>query len=183
MHTSTAAGTKTVAIIGGGVSGALTAFHLRRSSKDVRIAVVDPRPELGLGLAYSNPSLGHLLNVPAGKISALPNDAEHFLRWFRANHDAEATPMTFAPRAVFGRYIRSLLTQEAHIEHLQTAVTDMTVTDSSASGAGADAGQICDRAAASSSWGTRRRWGAPRVRNRLDARSSILSLIACLAIT
>ncbi len=132
MYTSTAASTKTIAIIGGGVSGSLTAFHLRRSSKDVRIVVVDPRPELGLGLAYSTPSLCHLLNVPAGKISALPNDAEHFLRWFRANYDSQATPMTFAPRAVFGQYIRSLLTQAAHIEHLQTTVTDMTVTDSSA---------------------------------------------------
>ncbi len=132
MHVAAGASAKTAAIIGGGVSGALTAFHLRRSSKDVRIVIVDPRPELGLGLAYSTPSLRHLLNVPAGKISVLPNEPEHFLRWLRVNHDAEATPMTFAPRAVFGRYIRSLLTQAAHIEHLQTAVTDLTVTDSSA---------------------------------------------------
>ncbi|MBE7182227.1 MAG: FAD/NAD(P)-binding protein, partial [Terriglobus roseus] len=130
--TATATGARTVAIIGGGVSGALTALHLRRSSKDVRIVVVDPRPELGLGLAYSTPSLRHLLNVPAGKISALPTEPEHFLRWLRANYDAEATPMTFAPRAVFGRYIRSLFTEAAHIEHLQTAVTDMTVADASA---------------------------------------------------
>ena len=72
MHTVSRPGTKTVAIIGGGVSGALTAFHLRKDSKDVRIVVIDPRPELGLGLAYSTPSLRHLLNIPAGKISALP---------------------------------------------------------------------------------------------------------------
>lgn len=132
MHAATATSARTVAIIGGGVSGALTAFHLRRSSKDVRIVIVDPRPELGLGLAYSTPSLRHLLNVPAGKISALPTEPEHFLRWLRANYDAEATPTTFAPRAVFGRYVRSLFTEAAHIEHLQTAVTSMTVADASA---------------------------------------------------
>ena len=132
MHVATPASGKTVAIIGGGVSGALTAFHLRRSSKEVRVVIVDPRPELGLGLAYSTPSLRHLLNVPAGKISALPNEPEHFLRWLRANHHAEATSTTFAPRAGFGRYVRSLFTWVAHIEHLQTAVADMFVTGSSA---------------------------------------------------
>ena len=132
MHTATATSAKTVAIIGGGVSGALTAFHLRRSSKDVCIVIIDPRPELGLGLAYSTPSLRHLLNVPAGKISALPTEPEHFLRWLRANYDVDATPTTFAPRAVYGRYIGSLFTAAAHIRHLQTAVTDMTVTNDSA---------------------------------------------------
>ncbi len=124
MHTAGSA-TKTVAIIGGGVSGALTAYHLRQKSSDVRIVVIDPRPEIGLGLAYSTPSLRHLLNVPAGKISALPNDPDHFLRWLRVHHDAYATASTFAPRAVFGRYIRSLFAQAAGIEQVQAAVLDL----------------------------------------------------------
>ncbi|WP_158791476.1 FAD/NAD(P)-binding protein [Granulicella sp. L60] len=100
--------TGTIAIIGGGVSGTLTAYHLLRQNADARVIVIDPRPKLGLGLAYSTPSLRHLLNVPAGKISALPDEPEHFLNWLRLNHDAEAQPTTFAPRAVFGRYIHSL---------------------------------------------------------------------------
>ena len=114
--------TKTIAIIGGGVSGALTAYHLRCQSSDVRILIIDPRPELGLGLAYSTPSLRHLLNVPAGKISALPDDPEHFLRWLRRHHDPSASAETFAPRAVFGEYIRTLLSQAPEIEHLQAWV-------------------------------------------------------------
>ena len=100
--------TRTIAIIGGGVSGTLTAYHLLRQNADARVVVIDPRPKLGLGLAYSTPSLRHLLNVPVGKISALPDEPDHFLDWLRANHDAEAQPTTFAPRAVFGRYIHSL---------------------------------------------------------------------------
>jgi uncharacterized NAD(P)/FAD-binding protein YdhS len=115
---------KTIAIIGGGVSGALTAYHLIQRGVEARVVVIDPRPELGLGLAYSTPSLRHLLNVPAAKISALPNEPEHFLNWLRANHDAEATPTTFAPRAVFGRYICSLLAETVGLEQIQAAVVD-----------------------------------------------------------
>ena len=99
----------TIAVIGGGFSGALTAYHLLRQRVGARVVVIDPRPELGLGLAYSTPSLRHLLNVPAGKISALPDEPDHFLQWLRANHDMNATAATFAPRAVFGRYVQSLL--------------------------------------------------------------------------
>lgn len=122
--------TRTVAIVGGGVSGALTALHLRRSVADAPIVILEPRPELGLGLAYSTPSLRHLLNVPAGKISALPEDPEHFLRWLREHFDATATAATFAPRAIFGRYIQSLFQEARDIEHRQTSVVDMQLLES-----------------------------------------------------
>src|SRR6202012_5927636 len=99
----------TIAIVGGGVSGTLTAFHLVRQGTPARVILIDQRPAFGLWLAYSTPSLRHLLNVPAGKISALPDQPDHFRRWLRRNHYPAATEKTFAPRAVFGRYIRSLL--------------------------------------------------------------------------
>ena len=85
---------KTIAIIGGGVSGALTAFHLVRQEAQARVILIDQRPDLGLGLAYSTPSLRHLLNVPAGKISALPDQPDHFLNWLRKNHDPAAAEKT-----------------------------------------------------------------------------------------
>ena len=115
---------KTVAMIGGGVSGALTAYHLVQQQTSARVIVIDPRPGLGLGLAYSTPTLCHLLNVPAGKISALPAQPKHFLLWLRDNHDPGATDQTFAPRAVFGQYIQSLLAATQGIEHRQAAVVD-----------------------------------------------------------
>lgn len=115
---------KTIAIVGGGVSGVLTAYHLTKQNVQARVAVIDTRPELGLGLAYSTPSIRHLLNVPAGKISALPTDPEHFVNWLKANYDAEATEATFAPRAVFGRYIQSLLKETNDIVQVQAAVVD-----------------------------------------------------------
>ncbi len=116
----------TIAIIGGGVSGALTAYHLSRQNVQARIIVIEPRPELGLGLAYSTSSLRHLLNVPAGKISALPSDPHHFLNWLRANYDVDATAATFAPRAIFGRYIQSILTGLREIEQIQASVVRYT---------------------------------------------------------
>lgn len=116
---------KTVTIIGGGVSGALTAFHLLRNGVDARIVVIDPRPEIGLGLAYSTPSLRHLLNVPAGKISALPTEPDHFLKWLRLHFDTKATPNTFAPRAIFGRYVQSLFASVQGLTQMQTSVLDL----------------------------------------------------------
>src|SRR6201997_1184619 len=119
----------TIAIIGGGVSGALTAFHLVRQEAQARVILIDKRPDFGLGLAYSTPSLRHLLNVPAGKISALPDQPDHFLKWLRKNYDPSATEKTFAPRAVFGRYIQSLLASTTPLEQEVAAVLDVRKHD------------------------------------------------------
>jgi hydroxyacylglutathione hydrolase len=118
---------KTIAIIGGGVSGALTAYDLIRRGAQAQVMLIDPHTDLGLGLAYSTPSYRHLLNVPAGKISALPDQPNHFLDWLHKNYDASMTEADFAPRAVFGRYIQSLLKTVPNLDHLQTAMLDCHV--------------------------------------------------------
>ena len=132
MHTTPPPPPGLIAIVGGGVSGGLTAYHLLRRGTAARVVVIDPRPEVGLGLAYSTPSRRHLLNVPAGKISALPDDADHFLRWLRAHHDDTATAETFAPRAVFGRYVRSLLAETLGVEHRRAVVVGYQPTPAGA---------------------------------------------------
>jgi uncharacterized NAD(P)/FAD-binding protein YdhS len=124
--------TITIAIIGGGVSGTLTAFHLVRLGTPARVILIDQRPDFGLGLAYSTPSLRHLLNVPAGKVSALPDQPDHLLNWLRKNHDPSATEKTFAPRAVFGRYIQSLLASTNPLEQEIATVLDVRLHDSGA---------------------------------------------------
>jgi uncharacterized NAD(P)/FAD-binding protein YdhS len=114
----------TIAIVGGGVSGSLTAYHLAQKAPNARVLVIEPKADLGLGLAYSTPSLQHLLNVPAGKISALPDRPEHFLDWLHANYDSSFRADDFAPRAIFGRYIQSLVAEIAHrIEHISNTVS------------------------------------------------------------
>lgn len=113
------------------MSGVLTAYHLVRRSPSARVVIIDPNPELGFGLAYSTASLLHLLNVPAGKMSALPEEPDHFLHWLKANYDAGASPDDFAPRAIFGKYIQSLIAEDRRIEHLQTTVIDCTIASGS----------------------------------------------------
>src|ERR1700722_6826729 len=122
----------TIAIIGGGVSGTLMAFHLVRQENAAGVILIDQRLKFGRGLAYLTPSLRHLLNVPAGKISALPDQPDHFLNWLRENHDPATTEKTFAPRAVFGRYIQSLLASTRGIEQEIATVVDVRRHDSGA---------------------------------------------------
>src|SRR6204780_193198 len=124
--------TTTIAIIGGGAGGPLPAFPLVRQEGRPRVILIDQRPDFGLGLAYSPPSLRPLLNGPAGKISALPDQPDHFLNWLREVHDPAATEKTFAPRAVFGRYIQSLLASTSPIEQEIATVVDVRQQDSGA---------------------------------------------------
>jgi len=97
-----------VAIVGGGCSGLLVAAQLFRQGFGGSVAIVEPRSALGRGLAYSTPYDDHLLNVPAGKMSALPSHPSHFLEWLRAGRIPEASPTCFAPRKVYGEYLSSL---------------------------------------------------------------------------
>ncbi|MEO6912290.1 MAG: FAD/NAD(P)-binding protein [Edaphobacter sp.] len=124
--------TKTIAIIGAGVSGTLAALHLIEQRVAANVILIDQRPDFGLGLAYSTPSLRHLLNVPAGKISALPDQPHHFLNWLREDDYPAATEATFAPRAVFGCYIQSLLATMSGIKQEIATVTDVRTYNSGA---------------------------------------------------
>jgi uncharacterized NAD(P)/FAD-binding protein YdhS len=98
-----------VAIIGAGASGTLTAvqFALRAGERG-RGALIEAGARAARGLAYGTPYGAHLLNVPAARMSALPDDPEHFLRWLR-ERNPEADAGTFAPRALYGDYLASLL--------------------------------------------------------------------------
>lgn len=127
--------TLTVAIIGGGLTGAALAYRLAllSAAPALRIVVIEPREDLGRGLAYSTPDLDHRLNVPHGKMSIRTDDADHFTRWLtRPNGprlpagSATLTGQIFAPRAVFGAYVAETLAPlvaEGRIRHLRAKAT------------------------------------------------------------
>ena len=93
-----------IVIVGGSAAGALTAIRLLRSGDErLEIVIVEPRPELGLGIAYSTRDPWHRLNVPVFVMTAEPDDPQHFARW--AGLPGEA----FARRVDFGRYLQSVL--------------------------------------------------------------------------
>jgi uncharacterized NAD(P)/FAD-binding protein YdhS len=95
-----------VAIIGAGASGTLTAVQAARAG--LTVGLIDAGARAARGLAYGTPYGAHLLNVPAGRMSAFPDDPEHFLRWLRGRLPG-AQAGTFAPRASYGDYLASLL--------------------------------------------------------------------------
>jgi uncharacterized NAD(P)/FAD-binding protein YdhS/flavin reductase (DIM6/NTAB) family NADH-FMN oxidoreductase RutF len=129
------ASTPTVAIVGGGFSGALTAVQLLRRSRStpIRISIVERRRSVGRGLAYSTPCLAHKLNVPAGQMSAFPEEPDHFLRWVR-RRDPSVGSGSFVPRFMYGDYIEETLAAaeadaDIRIDRIEDEVTEVTVLD------------------------------------------------------
>jgi uncharacterized NAD(P)/FAD-binding protein YdhS len=111
-----------VAVVGGGASGVLTAIHLQRESPvPVRVVIFEPRGELGQGIAYGTTNLGHLLNVRAGCMSALPDEPDHFTTWV-GRRTVSADDRSFLPRAWYADYLRSLLQP---VEHCSERVDDI----------------------------------------------------------
>lgn len=94
-----------VAILGAGFSGTMLAAHLLRSAtRPLRLLLLDRRPQPGRGIAYSTECEHHVLNVPAGKMSAFPDKPDHFLRWLEARQIAAAAG-DFMPRMLYGEYV------------------------------------------------------------------------------
>jgi uncharacterized NAD(P)/FAD-binding protein YdhS len=100
----------TVAIIGGGFSGAATAVHLLREAppEGLEVVLINQSGSMARGMAYGTNSERHVLNVPAGAMSALPDDPEHFIRYCR-RHGRSTSPGDFVPRSVYGSYLGDLL--------------------------------------------------------------------------
>ncbi len=98
-----------ILILGGGFSGTMLAIQLLRRDPQLNVAVVDKGKRPGRGLAYSTDHRFHVLNVPAKKMSAFPDDPEHFFNWARNNHDLQIEGESFLPRVVYGRYLDFLL--------------------------------------------------------------------------
>jgi uncharacterized NAD(P)/FAD-binding protein YdhS len=101
----------------------LAALHLIRQASGagapLALHIVEPN-QLGRGVAYSTVNPRHRLNVPAGGMSALPEEPAHFVRWLRANYDPTFARSGFAPRAVFGAYLADTVSRQ-----LQTAARVM----------------------------------------------------------
>jgi uncharacterized NAD(P)/FAD-binding protein YdhS len=102
----------TVAIVGAGFSGVMTAVHLLRGSapRPVRVLMVNRSGAMARGVAYGTNSPAHLLNVAAGRMSAFPDDPGHFVR-FAQSRDTLVTSSTFVRRSVYGEYLEHLLTE------------------------------------------------------------------------
>lgn len=102
-----------VAVVGAGAAGTLTAARLAEFAADrrvrVRVHLVDPAGSTGRGRAYGTDDAGHLLNVPACRMSARAEDPDDFLRWLGARESRVVDPAEFAARRDYGRYLADVL--------------------------------------------------------------------------
>lgn len=104
----------TVAVIGGGVSGALTAVHLARMvPPGVRLVLFEKSGRRARGLAYSTGEPAHLLNVRAANMSAFPDKPDHFEKWLALRREPVPQQRTdagvFVSREVYGIYLENIL--------------------------------------------------------------------------
>ena len=104
--------TRSVAIIGGGFTGALFGLKLHRVRPDWRISIIEPRKRLGRGTAYGACGPHHLLNVPVSRmeIGLVPGFADWLMP--RKSEIAEALvesgldlASAYVPRRLFGDYM------------------------------------------------------------------------------
>ena len=102
--------TPTVAIVGGGASGTLTAINLLR--RGASVVLFEARGEAGYGVAYSTTDARHLLNVRANNMSGFPDHRDDLLDW-AAEAGIELGPIDFLPRRDYARYLRDRLAQAA----------------------------------------------------------------------
>jgi uncharacterized NAD(P)/FAD-binding protein YdhS len=99
--------------VGAGAAGTLTATRLldeaARRGRPIEVVLIDPRATTGRGIAYSTTDDRHLLNVPARRMSAYPEDSDHFLRWLDADSAVPVEDCAFVARGRFGRYLGDVL--------------------------------------------------------------------------
>lgn len=104
-----------LAIIGGGAAGVLVALNaLRSATAPVQVVLFEPASTLAQGIAYATPWPEHLLNVPAGKMSGLPEQPGDFVDYL-LQADAlpglsrDALTETFVPRRHYAAYLQHRL--------------------------------------------------------------------------
>ena len=117
LHRST---NHSIAIVGGGASGAALAVHLLRSgSPSLTVHIFESREQLGWGIAYGGAEAHHILNVPAGRMSLWASSPNDFMIWARRNgpglgwpEAASVNSHTYLPRRLFGHYVEAKLQTE-----------------------------------------------------------------------
>lgn len=103
---------KQILIIGAGFSGAVIAARLLRQSRTVplRVYLLNGSGRIARGMAYGTQSPRHLLNVPAGNMSAFDDEPDHFLDYARGI-DSSITAGSFVSRRIYGEYLEWLLSE------------------------------------------------------------------------
>ncbi len=122
----------TICVIGGGFCGTMTAAHLLRSATGtpgpVRVVLMERRGSVGEGVAYGTTDTAHLLNVPAGRMSAWPDQPDDLVT-FAHSRDPGVRPTDYLPRTLYAEYLRSRLRQAADACPPERAVLSVSLDE------------------------------------------------------
>lgn len=110
-----------VTIVGGGTCSAILATHLLTGrDSGIEVHLIDPVTEPGWSPAPGDTDSGHILNMPAGRMSLYADTPNDFVRWVRRHgpglgwpQAATANPATYLPRRLYYQYVRSSLADAA----------------------------------------------------------------------
>jgi uncharacterized NAD(P)/FAD-binding protein YdhS len=102
-----------ISIIGGGFAGTILARQLIERTSQVKIYLFNHSSEVAKGVAYDCNQNTALLNVIASKMSAFPDNNEHFLNWCLnhptyKNDSKSMVANAFLPRKIYGEYLESI---------------------------------------------------------------------------
>lgn len=123
-----------IVIVGGGFSGAAVAIALMRlAPADIRVTLLEPRPQPGAGVAYSTEEPSHRINVPAARMQLASDEEGAFDRWYRDQPAFRDDPdalrddgAAYPQRGQFGLYVARRFAEAAagsggRLIHLQAA--------------------------------------------------------------
>jgi uncharacterized NAD(P)/FAD-binding protein YdhS len=117
-----------IAIIGVGFSGMMTAVHLiRKATSPLTLYLINDKYAFGKGPAYSTTSSKHILNVPAAKMTAFPDQPTHFLDWASGQDDykeidKDILGRVFLPRKIYGSYLSAIWTETVSNKRPDTTI-------------------------------------------------------------
>ncbi len=117
-----------VVIVGGGFSGATAAVQLvRRSTEPVKVTIIEPRAEVGRGLAYSADDPDHRLNATVDRHTVDPDDPQALARWIAESALLERDPAARLPdgrcyprRKDFGSFVAATVLAHARLPNGST---------------------------------------------------------------
>lgn len=105
-------------VIGGGFTGAVLAIHaIRATTRALDIVVLEPRAELGLGIAFGTIDPSHRMNVPSDRMDIAKAESGTASAWFRSHGilpdpaSEDGTGRAYVSRIAYGAYIRDVLAQ------------------------------------------------------------------------
>jgi len=122
-----------VAVIGAGATGAaLTVQLVRQLPAGRRVLLLGTPRETARGVAYGTTLPGHLLNVRAGRMSAIHDEPGHFVRWLVdagwGGGDAAEIAEAYVPRTVYGSYLEDTLGRAVAAARKRVAVDTVAGT-------------------------------------------------------